>query len=416
MLAPSADERSALDPHSAAVVAQSGSDLSAEIERDPGHGTVISIIMSDRRPRRENSGRPTVYDVARLAGVSTATVSFSFTRPERVKEETRRTVLAAADRLGYVPSASARGLARGKTGALGLYAFDYLLDPDESVGVPTEERLVANSLAPSDARLFPLYADEVQRGVQLECRRNGYALMLGAGHADHAPGVIDVAGRVDGLIAFAGAAPGDVLTQLSARVPIVELGGTVRKAGMHTVLVDQRSAMSDLVRHLVEVHGHRSFAYLGALSTPEFEARYDGMRDVLTAAGLAVPAPTESHPGDDASTVRALAPYIEGSPLPDVFVCSTDQEALVAIAFLRERGIEVPADVAVTGFDGILAGRLSAPALTTVRQPMEAVGRVAVQILLEVLRGDAAADRHATLPSQLWVSRSCGCTASDRTR
>ena len=72
---------------------------------------------------------PTVYHVAERAGVSIATVSFTFRQPEKVKASTRELVLAAADELGYVPSASARGLARGRTGALGLFAYDYLLDP-----------------------------------------------------------------------------------------------------------------------------------------------------------------------------------------------------------------------------------------------------------------------------------------------
>ena len=102
--------------------------------------------------------RPTVYDVAARAGVSTATVSFAFTQPDRVKQSTREHVLATAAAIGYVPSASARGLATGSAGALGLYSFDYQLD---------------TSATKTDLRHFPMYVDEVQRGVQLECRRRG---------------------------------------------------------------------------------------------------------------------------------------------------------------------------------------------------------------------------------------------------
>lgn len=376
---------------------------------DPADGTVAHD-MTETVPRKA-SKRPTVYDVARLAGVSTATVSFTYSKPERVKSETRRSVLAAAEQLGYVPSASARGLARGKTGALGLYSFDYLLEGGSRTPLGGDE-LVEASLTPPDGRLFPLYADEVQRGVQLECRRQGYALMLGAGNPTDLPEVVDVAGRVDGLIAFAGAAPGDALAQVSARLPVVELGGTVRRAGMHTVFVDQKTAMVDLVRHLLADHGHRRFAYVGALSTPEFEARYEGFAETLQAAGITPPPPSDSHPGDDASTERTVSALLMAEAAPEALVCSTDQEALVAVRALEAAGLRVPADVAVTGFDGIMAGRLSRPVLTTVRQPMEAVGRVAVQILLEVLRGDVAADRHATLPSALWLGSSCGCASS----
>ena len=92
--------------------------------------------------------RPTVYDVAQAAGVSIATVSFAFRQPERVRAGTREAVLRAARELDYMPSASARGLARGRTGALGLFSYDLLLEEpaDEPVG---EE----------DFRTYPLYVD-----------------------------------------------------------------------------------------------------------------------------------------------------------------------------------------------------------------------------------------------------------------
>jgi LacI family transcriptional regulator len=120
--------------------------------------------------RRDVTSRPTVYDVAERAGVSIATVSFAFRRPERVRPATRDAVLAAARELGYVPNAAARGLAQRRTAALGLYAYHYLLPR------PTDE-------TEDDQfwRLFPLYVDEVQRGMELECWRRGYALMLGGG-------------------------------------------------------------------------------------------------------------------------------------------------------------------------------------------------------------------------------------------
>ncbi len=76
------------------------------------------------------SSRPTVYDVAQRAGVSIATVSFAFRRPDKVREDTRRVVLEAAREIGYVPSGSARSLARGRTGVLGLHLFDMLLDEE----------------------------------------------------------------------------------------------------------------------------------------------------------------------------------------------------------------------------------------------------------------------------------------------
>ncbi len=350
--------------------------------------------------------RPTVYDVAARAGVSIATVSFAFTHPERVKQSTRDAVLAAADDLGYVPSASARGLAKGRTGVIGLYSFDYLLDSQtaEPVGFPTE------TVAETDVRHFPLYADEVQRGAQLECRQRGYALMLGAGHnPGNLPAVIDIAGRVDGLIAFAGSAPPEAIIQASRRIPVVELGGEARAEGVYTVLVDNRSGMRELTEHLVAVHRFRHLAYVGELGTPEFVARYDGFAEALIGAGLPVPEPLFSHPSDDPSTVAAVRPYIQTGALPEVFVCATDQEALVAIDTLVAAGIDVPGRVAVTGFDGTVAARLATPRLTTVRQPTEEVGRTAVRILASVLGESGDGVDPGWLPTTFVRGASCGC-------
>ncbi|WP_147796197.1 LacI family DNA-binding transcriptional regulator [Cellulomonas sp. Y8] len=319
----------------------------------------------------------TVYDVAQRAGVSSATVSFAFTRPEKIKPETVRTVMAAADELGYVPSASARGLALGRTGAIGIYSYDYVLDPGDDVAPPA-------GAVPS-GRLFPLYADEVQRGAQLECRRRGYALMLGGNRVpDHLPHLIEVAGRVDGLIVFAGALSAEALAKVTARIPVVELGGEER-AGARTVLVDNRSGMEALTRHLLADHGYRRLAYLGELGTPEFVGRRTGFVAALDAAGVPVPDVVPSHPGDDESTRRAVAALLRAEERPEVVVCDTDQSALVAIDALRAAGLSVPGDIAVTGFDGILAGRLVDPVLTTVRQPMEEVGRAAVASLVAAI-------------------------------
>jgi len=350
--------------------------------------------------------RPTVYDVAAHAGVSIATVSFAFTQPERVKKSTLDAVLAAADTLGYVPSANARGLAKGRTGAIGLYSFDYLLD-----SVPAAPADRPSTAAETDIRRFPLYVDEVQRGVQLECRRRGWALMLGAGHnPGHLPDVIDIAGRVDGLIAFAGSVPPEAVAQVSKRIPVVELGGEARHEGVHTVLVDNRTGMRQLTEHLIEVHGVDRPIYLGELGTPEFVARFAGFSEALAAAGLPVPEPVRSHPGDDASTAAAVRQHLEAGALPQAFVCATDQEALVAIDTLVAAGVEVPGRVAVTGFDGTVAGRFATPRLTTVRQPMEEVGRTAVRLLAGILdKSDKFDAEYEYLPSTFVPGSSCGC-------
>lgn len=356
-----------------------------------------------------SSRPPTVRDVAERAGVSVATVSFAFRQPHRVRPATRERVLAAASALGYVPSASARGLRTGRTGAIGLYSFDYLIEGD--TGSPDGNRTRAEDLL--GLRSFPLYVDEVRRGVELECRHRGYVLMVGAGGtARHLPAVIDVAGRVDGLIAFAGTAPREAIAQVARRIPVVELGSRTRWGGARGLWVDNREAMRHLVTHLLTVHGARRLTFLGNLAVAEFALRYEGFRDALRAAGLPAAGAAASTPAYPEVTRATVEGLMRSPDPPEAIVCATDQEALVAMDTLRSAGIDVPGRVAVTGFDGILAGRLFPQRLTSMAQPMEEFGRVAVRLLTEVIDGTVdldLPDEHR--PLRLQLGTTCGCSA-----
>lgn len=355
------------------------------------------------------AGRPTVYDVAARAGVSIATVSFAFSQPDRVKPSTLASVLAAAGALGYVPSANARALATGRTGAIGLYAYEYLPEPGprrapEASGI--------------DLRQFPLYGDEVQHGVELECRRRGYALMLGAGRrSEHLPAVIDIAGRVDGLIALADSAPPEAIGRVARRIPVVELGAEAGRSGVRTVLVDNRAGMRRLTEHLLGEHRLRRLVYLGVRDTAELASRYQGFADALAAAGLPAPEPVYAHPADEPATAAAVERYQRADGLPEAFVCGTDQVALTVLDALAAAGVPVPERVAVTGFDGILAGRFATPRLATVRQPIVEIGRTAVRILAGILDGildgaGGAGPGQEPLPTSFLPGGSCGCAPS----
>lgn len=353
---------------------------------------------------------PTVYDVAELAGVSIATVSFAFRQPHRVKEATRDVVLEAARALGYVPSASARGLARGRTGALGLFSFDYLLedperppDPDAQAGA----RIDANA----DFRLFPLYVDEVQRGVEMECWRRGFALMIGGGNYSSGERVLeDIVGRVDGLMIFPRTVPDDVLRRISARIPVVELSEPSHQPNLHHVTVENFEGMRALTEHLITVHGLRKLRFVGELLTSDNTARFEGYTAAIHAAGLQSTEALFSRTGVSESTAAMVATLITDGALPEALVCATDQEALIVLDALRSAGIDVPGQVAVTGFDGIVAGRIVRPGLTTVRQPMELMGRTAVELLIAALGEPGAAPAGRQLPVRLVIRESCGCS------
>jgi DNA-binding LacI/PurR family transcriptional regulator len=349
---------------------------------------------------------PTVYDVAERAGVSIATVSFAFSQPHRVRESTRNSVLVAARELGYVPSASARGLAKGRTGALGLFSFDFLnLLPD------AEADRTAIGGAPDDFLRFPVWVDEVQRGVELECFSRGYALMIGGGNkASGERAVTDIAGRVDGLIIFPRTIPAEVTRRISARIPVVELSDPSGDSRLHRVTIDNASGIEHLMEHLIGFHRFRRFMFV-SIPNAETEARYNAFRAALHAHGLDVQPPLESHPGASAVTAELIAKLRNAGSLPDCFVCANDEEAFVVLETLKAAGIPVPAQVAVTGFDGIVAGRLVRPSLTTVRQPMELIGRTAVDILIDALADPPSAPAHRQLLVSIAVRESCGCRA-----
>ncbi|MFC4471497.1 LacI family DNA-binding transcriptional regulator [Streptomyces xiangluensis] len=365
--------------------------------------------------------RATVYDVAQRAGVSIATVSMTFRRPYKVKEETRSIVLAAAEALNYVPSASARGLAHGHTGALGLYAFDYFYPESfaepaavEPVGQgPAQgEVAVVRDDRDEDHRLFPLYTDEVQRGVELECWRRGYALMIGGGsRADSATVVTDIVGRVDGLVVFPTSVPDDVLGRIAQRIPVVALSEEPRHEGLSTVSVDNRGGMRVLTEHLVAEHGLRDLQYVGAVNLVDFQERFAGFREALRAAGLRVPRkPLVGLEAEGDDLRHVVAGLLAGDRLPEGFVCVTDLDAINLMEALAEHGVRVPEQVVVTGFDGVMAGRVVRPALTTVRQPMQAMGSAAVSVLAERVANPTGPPIARRLSVQVVLRESCGCS------
>lgn len=370
--------------------------------------------------------RPTVYDVAQEAGVSIATVSFTFRQPGRVKASTRELVLEAARRLNYVPSANARGLADGRTGALGLYSFDMFLeaagpgtarpvreDPGAFFGpdaAAVGDRAFADDSDAEDFRVFPLYVDEVQRGFEVECARRGRALLIGSGPSGDGGAVIDIASRVDGLAVFPGAHSEEIIAQLSHRLPVVAFAMPYGAGTLSHVRVDNQAGAEAVTDHLVVDHGITDVQFVGDPEMTDYQERFEGMRAALARQGLPVPDRVLDATAlvDDApyAIVRALA--AEGR-LPRALVCASDQHALGLLDVLAELGVDVPGEVAVTGFDGVVAGRLCTPPLTTVRQPMEAMGRLAVDVLMASLVDPDAGPVDHTLPVRLVVRRSCGC-------
>jgi LacI family transcriptional regulator len=359
--------------------------------------------LSRGRPSRDRPARdkPSVYEVARRAGVSTATVSRVLAGYERVLPRTRDKVLTAVTELGYVPSGAARDLAARRTGVLGLCFPDL----DQETG------------SEGDAAYW---YDEVIRGMERAARRSGYAVLIAASHyRDDSGLVLSIAGRCDGLVVLARTAPLTMIEHVAARIPVVllaaeEAGGP--DAGSAARMIDYLAVANEtgayqVTAHLADTHGYASLGFIaGPPDSPDSGRRLDGFRRAT--AGLASrQASLPVYHGDftTAGGWRVAEQIIASSSVPRALVCANDQTAIGVMASLQHAGLSVPGDVAVTGFDGIQLGRHLRPSLTTVVQPMAALGDTAVTMLKDRIGGTALPQRTVELPVRLELRASCGC-------
>lgn len=360
----------------------------------------------------------TVYDVAERAGVSIATVSRVLRTPEAVRPGTRDRVLDAVTALGYVPSGSARGLAERRTGVIGLYFPGF----DAAEEVPTLDVLSAGAAHPFTivqdvaaahvrAEQDPesmLFLDEVLRGAELEAWKQGFVLMVGVGRNDpHRSTVRDMAGRVDGLVVLARSVPDDVLARLAARIPVVVLSGPPRGDSYDHVTVSNTEAMAELTRLVLTQTGGRAPAYLaGPADSPDGAQRWEGFSTAIAEAGVLVEDVVVVRGDFTRASGRRAAEQLMAHDLPPALMAANDQMALGALDAFRAAGVGVPEDLLVTGFDGIDAGAVSHPRLTTVRQPMIELGRAAVQVLVSRLEHPGNDPVFVRLPLEIMLRES----------
>lgn len=375
-----------------------------------------------RHPVRAAGERtPTVYDVADRASVSIATVSRVLRTPDAVREATRERVLDAVRDLGYVPSGNARALAGRKTGVIGLCfpGHDALEEedrpaPEPADGVGGGVRVVDDRRRGAAPQSPNLYFDEVLRGAEVEAWRRGFALMVAAGRGPARDVIVnDIAGRVDGLAVLARTVSDDLLVHVARRLPVVLLADAARTGaeppdGLDHVSVDNAAGMQALVTHVVERLGVRDLVYVaGPVDSPDDAERQRGLFAALDAAGLDHAAVEHVRGDFRRDTGDAAVAELLGRRIPRALVCANDQSALGALDALRRRGLRVPDDVYVTGFDGLDVGRFTEPPLTTVAQPMAELGRAAVRAVVDRLADPGAPLLSARLPVQVLLRESC---------
>ena len=320
----------------------------------------------------------TIRDVARRAGVSIATVSRAMREPSIVSDQMLRRVQTAAAELDYTPSHLGRQLAERRHAANGI------VFPDLS---------------------GPYYA-EVVLGYEDVASELGRAVLILATHGrPAAPELITrLAGRCDGLVVLGNTVPDEVLVPLAERgVPLV-LAARPAVAGLDAVSAENRTTAHALAIHLAG-SGARSVVFLGDPDrSPDVAERLAGFAAGAAEAGMDLQVhPVESM--DEGAGARAGEDLCQrAAALPDALVCANDELALGLMTALRTRGVVVPRDLLVTGWDDIMAARYAG--LTTVRQPLHDLGATAARLLDDLIEGRRAEPRHEVLPTELIVRSS----------
>jgi LacI family transcriptional regulator, repressor for deo operon, udp, cdd, tsx, nupC, and nupG len=302
--------------------------------------------------------RPTIDDVARRAGVSSAAVSFAMNGRRGVGEATRARILEAAAELGWSPSAPARALGRGRAGAIGLL----LARPVETLEVDP---------------FFLRFLAGIERGLAGTDQALLLRVLDDDGPVDPAAyGRLAAQGRVDGFLLSDVELEDPRIAVLSgAGLPAVVAGRPAGPCPFPALETRHAEGLAAATAHLVE-RGHERIGFLGGRARYEFEqARLEAWRVELARAGQE-PGPVAF--GDPAA---ALAER------PTALVCTSDALAAVALAAARERGLAVPGELAITGFDDSSLAALSSPPLTSVRIDYAQFGEAAAAALLAAIAG-----------------------------
>ena len=337
--------------------------------------------------------RATIRVVAERCGFSTTTVSRVMQDPSFGAADTRRRVLKTAAELGWVPNGAARGLASHKAGIIGL------LFPDLGQSGAAEEQ-------------SPLYVDEVIRGAERVATLAGEAILIAAVRAASRRALAySVASKVDGLVIMARSLSEKDITAIARSVPVVLLATKPGRQALDHVAVDNRAGAREVTNHLIEAHGYRDLAFVsGPAGSPDSAERFAGFCEGLTSAGIPQPALPAADGGfTDKGGAKAMRLLLSGGRTPRAVVFGNDEMAIGALGVLREANLQVPDDVAVSGFDDIAIARHVSPALTTAHQPMRELGEQAVQLLFSRLREPASSRRAVLLSTNLVVRESCGC-------
>jgi len=330
--------------------------------------------------------KPTMSDVARLAGVGTMTVSRVLSGTVRVSADTARRVQAAIDQLNYRPNELARAFRGQRSRSIGLI-LPYLYDP-----------------------FFATCA----HAVTTVAKEHGYSVIMTTSDEDPDTEYVEaeqmLQRHVEGLAIIPARLRKSRLTRaLFGKTPVVAFDRPTGDPSLDVVLVQNTSGSRLIVEHLIE-HGHKRIGFMGLSRTLfTIDARFLGYRRALRAAGLTEDAFFGCESQEN--TLRTIDAKLKGSNPPTAFFASNNLATRYVFAALLHLGVKVPGEVALVGFDDFDLAELTSSPLTVVRQPAAEMGRVAANLLFDRIARGEAQEKGAkiVLPVEIVLRRSCGC-------
>jgi DNA-binding LacI/PurR family transcriptional regulator len=328
--------------------------------------------------------KATIYDVAKEAGVSIATVSKVINGKGKISEETRGSVLAIMDRMDYQPSVIASALTGKKTFTLGL------LVPD-----------ISN----------PFFA-EIARAIEDQSQRYGYSVVMCS--TDNKDDKVEryiallLQKSVDGIIIATGIDKINILEQLlSKRIPVVLLAREMPLVAVNTVVVDDYVGGSMAANHLLEL-GHKRMAVLGeSAKVVSSRERIRGFRQTLE--DEQIPFREEwlkycDYRIEDGKLKALELLQTEDRPTA-IFACN-DMLAVGALQAAKEAGVKVPDELSIVSFDNTILATVTDPQLTTIAQPMDYMGKAVVDLIVDELKGSKSIKQRTVLRPELLIRES----------
>jgi len=326
--------------------------------------------------------RPTIHDVATLAGVSKSLVSLALSGSPKVSDASRQRIVDAASELGYRPNAAARSLVVRRSHTIGVLILD-----------------LHN----------PVFA-EILDGVQTEVRQHGFSTMLISGGVDPALEQTEIdmllQFQVEGLILIAHRLPAEALRAIAAEVPtVIVTRDDITAPTMDTVSNDDIAGARMAVDHLVGL-GHSRIVHLSGGDNPVSDARAEGYRQAMTQHGLA----EQIHvvPGGLTDATGYAAVHAALALNPTAIFVANDVAAMGAIAAIENANLRVPEDISVIGYDGISIGGMRRVNLTTIAQPLADLGRLAAQQILRRINDRSAPAQREQVSATLVIRGTTG--------